>query len=99
MEASPVSRIQVQVACARPGKQRIRCLEVPVGTTAREAVHHAGLAAEFPEIDANAAPLGVYGRHVDDGYVLRDGDRVEVYRPLAIDPREARRQRARARRS
>ncbi|MDN3518352.1 RnfH family protein [Aquisalimonas lutea] len=99
MGASPDNPIRIQVACARPEKQRIRSLELPAGTTAREAVQRSGLAAEFPEIDPDRAPLGIYGRHVEDGHVLRDGDRVEVYRPLVIDPREARRQRARAKRS
>ena len=85
----------IQVAYARPERQAVWSLYVPVGTTARTAVRQAGLEALFPEIDPNAAPLGIYGRHVEDEHVLRSGDRVEIYRPLEVDPREARRQRAR----
>ncbi|MFO7858504.1 MAG: RnfH family protein [Ectothiorhodospiraceae bacterium] len=87
--------LSIQVAYARPERQEVRSLEVPVGTTAREAVRQAGLESVFPEIDPNAAPLGIYGRHVQDDQPLRSGDRVEINRPLEIDPREARRQRAR----
>ena len=89
--------IPIQVAYARPERQLIVDLEVPAGTSAREAVRRSGMAQEFPEIDPEAAPLGVYGRAVDGDQVLRAGDRVEIYRPLEIDPREARRQRARLR--
>ncbi len=56
-----------------------------------------GLVEEFPEIDLERAPLGVFGRSCADDTVLRAGDRVEIYRPLQIDPKEARRRRARGR--
>ena len=89
--------ILVQVAYARPERQRIVDLAVAPGTSVREAVRCSGMAREFPEIDPESAPLGVYGRAVDGEETLRAGDRVEIYRPLEIDPREARRQRARLR--
>ncbi len=89
--------ILVQVAYARPERQRIVDLAVAPGTSVREAVRRSGMAGEFPEIDPESAPLGVYGRAVDGEEILRAGDRVEIYRPLEIDPREARRQRARLR--
>ena len=88
-------RLRIQVAYARPERQEVRSLELPAGTTARSAVRQAGLESVFPEIDPDNAPLGIYGRHVQDDQPLRSGDRVEIYRPLEIDPREARRQRAR----
>ncbi|QIT55218.1 RnfH family protein [Aquisalimonas sp. 2447] len=89
--------ILIQVAYARPERQLVVDVEVPPDTSAREAVRHSGMAREFPEIDPEEAPLGVYGRAVEGDHVLRAGDRVEIYRPLEIDPREARRQRARLR--
>lgn len=85
--------IPIEVAYARPERQRVIALEVPAGTTAREAVVLSGIEAEFGE-DLAAAPLGVFGSHVADDYVVGPEDRVEIYRPLVRDPREARRLRA-----
>lgn len=89
--------IAVQVAYARPERQLVLDVQVPAGTTAREAVRLSAIASHFPDIDPEEAPLGIYGRAVEGSEPLRPGDRVEIYRPLEIDPREARRQRARLR--
>ncbi|SEO55264.1 RnfH family protein [Aquisalimonas asiatica] len=86
--------IAIQVAYARPERQCVLDLSVPAGTTAREAVQASGITDLFGEIDARSAPIGIYGRAVEDAQPLREGDRVEIYRPLVIDPKEARRQRA-----
>jgi uncharacterized protein len=85
--------VEIEVACAWPDKQVVRLLCVPEGTTAREALIRSGLADEFAELDSAAAPLGVFGRVVSDSYVPGAGERVEVYRSLALNPREARKQR------
>lgn len=87
--------MRVEVACARPERQRLVTVELAAGATARDAVRTSGLAAKFPEIDFEQAPLGVFGYACADDTVLRAGDRVEVYRPLQVDPKEARRRRAR----
>lgn len=87
--------IAVQVGYATPERQCVLDLSVPKGTTARQAVHASGIDAMFSGIDAETAPIGIYGRAVDDEHFLQEGDRVEIYRPLIIDPKEARRQRAR----
>lgn len=84
--------IDVQVAYARPEVQVVKSLSVPAGTRAREALRVSGLAAEFPEIDVDCCPLGIYGREISGERVLRAGDRLEVYRPLFKDPRTARRE-------
>lgn len=84
--------IPVEVAFALPQEQVVVPLAVPIGTTAREALRRSGLPRRFPAIQESACALGVYGRVVGEAYVLRPGDRVEVYRPLEQDPREARRQ-------
>lgn len=91
--------IRVEVAFALPQQQRIVALEVPMGTTARQAVALAGLETLFPEVPPETfveADLGIFSQRLRDPeeHRLRDGDRVEVYRPLKIDPKEARLRRA-----
>ncbi len=89
--------MRVEVAYARPDRQRLVTVELAAGATARDAVRASRIADECPEIDLEQAPLGVFGRACADDTVLRAGDRVEIYRPLQIDPKEARRRRARGR--
>lgn len=88
--------IQVEVAYARPDKQEIVPVQVPEGTTALEAAKLSGIADSFPEIDVDATDMGVFGKVIKDpaAHKLRDGDRVELYRPLRIDPKQARLNRA-----
>lgn len=89
-------RLQLEVAYARPERQLIVKLTLPAGTTAREAVLQSGIANEFPDIDLGQLQLGVFGKAVPPEHVLRDRDRVEIYRPLQADPKEVRRRRAEA---
>jgi putative ubiquitin-RnfH superfamily antitoxin RatB of RatAB toxin-antitoxin module len=91
---SEIGLIEIEVACAWPAKQIIRSLQVPSGTTARQALRQSGLADEFTNLDCDSVTLGVFGHVVPDSYVLCAGERVEVYRSLRRDPREARRARA-----
>ncbi|HET7664372.1 MAG TPA: RnfH family protein [Rhodanobacteraceae bacterium] len=93
--AEPADRIRVEVVYAEPGQVWSRTLSLPAGATARQAVDASNLVSERPDVRAADDALGVFGRRVKPGQTLRDGDRVEVYRPLALDPMEARRQRAR----
>ena len=93
--------IDVEVAWATPDCQRIVTLQVPRGTTAREAAELSGIAEEFPEIDLDAAVMGIFSRKLDGkrtpasgDYVLKPRDRIEIYRQLRITPMEARRLRA-----
>ena len=85
--------VNIEIAYGTAEKQFLQSLRVPEGTTARRAVLQSGLAAAFPEADL-AAPLGIFGKAVKDSHILREGDRVEIYRPLQADPKEARRKRA-----
>lgn len=99
MVASPPGPIEVEVAFALPERQCIVSLRVPGGTSARQAVAMAGLEARFPELPPTTfleADLGIFGRRLrdPDGQRLKAGDRVEVYRPLEIDPKAARAARA-----
>lgn len=84
--------IRVEVVYALPDRQRLVALDVPRGCTAREAVERSGLRSEFPEIDPDKNALGIFGRRCAGDQSLREGDRVEIYRPLKADPKEVRRQ-------
>lgn len=88
--------IRVEVAYARPEKQEIVAVTVPEGTTALEAVKLSGIADIFPEVDPDSNDMGIFGKVVKDpaAHELREGDRVELYRPLKIDPKQARLNRA-----
>ena len=86
--------IRVEVAYALPEKQAIAELEVVEGTTALEAARKSGLAERFEGIDLDNAKLGIYAKVVSPTQVLREGDRVEIYRPLIADPKEVRKARA-----
>lgn len=95
--------IKVEVAFALPDRQALIELTVPIGTTAREAVDLCAIQERFPDLTASTfreAPLGIFGKRLRDPerHALRAGDRVEIYRPLTIDPKEARKRRASGRR-
>jgi putative ubiquitin-RnfH superfamily antitoxin RatB of RatAB toxin-antitoxin module len=86
--------ILVEVAFALPHRQALISLELPLGTTAMEAARRSGIASQFDDVDLENATLGIFGQIVAHGQVLRDGDRVEIYRPLTADPKAVRRARA-----
>lgn len=86
--------MRVEVVYALPDQQPLIELDVAPGTTAAEAVAASGLPERFDELDPTA--LAIFGRACEPETVLRAGDRVEILRPLQVDPREARRQRARS---
>ena len=85
------STISVEVAVAFPVRQTLRRVELPSGSTVGDALVATGVKA--------SGQVGIYGKVVPAGTVLADGDRVEVYRPLRADPKEARRARAAKRRA
>ena len=88
------SEIAVTLVYASHDRQVSHALQLPAGSTIADAVSESGIALAFPEVDFKSAAKGIYGEKAPDDRVLQDGDRVEIYRPLAIDPKEARRQRA-----
>ena len=79
---------------ALPERQRVVTLEYAAGMTAGDAVRLSRIDAEFPELNARVLKIGVWGEVVAENRALRPGDRVEIYRELAVDPRDARRRRA-----
>jgi putative ubiquitin-RnfH superfamily antitoxin RatB of RatAB toxin-antitoxin module len=88
------SAIQVEVVHAGTGRLWRRCVSLPAGSTAMQAVEAAGWLQELPANLPRPLQLGIHSRRVGADHVLRDGDRVEIYRPLALDPMASRRRRA-----
>mgnify|MGYP001492356450 CR=1 FL=1 len=88
--------ITVEVAYALAHKQKIVQMQVAQGTSARDAALRSGLDIDFPDIDLQGSPLGVFGKTIarPEEHILQAGDRVEIYRPLLADPKEVRKQRA-----
>lgn len=86
--------ITVEVAYALPHKQALLKIKVSAGTTALEAAQQSGIPDKFDGVVLDDATLGIFGQVVAPGQVLREGDRVEVYRPLIADPKEVRKARA-----
>ena len=85
--------ITVEVACALPARQFLRVLRLPAGSTVAAAIAAAGV-VEACGLDRATLDAGIWSRRTALDAVLADGDRVELYRPLLIDPKEARRLRA-----
>ena len=86
--------IAVEVVYALPHAQELVSLQLPPGTTLQQAIDMSGLLQRHPEIDVATASFGIYARLARPDTVLRDRDRVEIYRPLIADPKEVRRRRA-----
>jgi putative ubiquitin-RnfH superfamily antitoxin RatB of RatAB toxin-antitoxin module len=86
--------LRVEVAYALPAEQLLIVLQVEEGTTVRQAVERSGIPARFPEARIVAGYVGIFGRPVELDALVRPGDRVEIYRPLIADPKQARRERA-----
>lgn len=91
-----VRTVCVEVVFATPEKQVLKKLQVPRGASVAEVLARSDLARQFPGLVTEDAATGIWGKLVAADHVVDDGDRVELYRPLAIDPREARRQLAQA---
>ena len=91
-----IEKINIEVAYAQPDRQRIIALSVPDGTTVGEAIQLSGIQDIFPEIDLTQQKTGIFSRPAALTDAVKDGDRVEIYRPLVMSPMEARRQRAAA---
>ena len=86
--------IAIEVAYAKPDHQVIIPLEMTEDITVEQAIEASGLLERFPEIDANNLIVGIFGCVCKLEQLIREGDRIEVYRPLIHDPKDARRQRA-----
>jgi uncharacterized protein len=89
-----MARLRIEVVYALPGAEDAVTLELHPGATAGDAVRASRLLERHPEIDLGRHKLGIYGKLVTPDARLSDGDRVEVYRRLLLEPKEARRRRA-----
>ena len=87
-------KINIEAVYALPGEQVLFGHSVPEGATVAEAVRLCGILEKYPEVDMDASKLGIFGKSAKPDTVLRDRDRVEIYRPLLADPKEVRRRRA-----
>jgi uncharacterized protein len=90
----PHDHIQVQVCYAGRGRQLLCELSIPAGASLQQAIMCSGILRSAPEIDLTLSRVGIYGKLKSLDTVLRDRDRVEIYRPLIADPKESRRKRA-----
>lgn len=86
--------ILVEVAYALPDRQKLLVVKLAAGSTAEDAIRRSGILHEFPEIDLAKNKVGIFAKACKLDTLLRDQDRVEIYRPLIADPKEVRRQRA-----
>jgi hypothetical protein len=88
------NKIKIEVVYALPHEQTLLKLEVPEKSTIADAVKLSGLQDKHPEIDLEKGKFGLYGKLSKTDVVLREKDRVEIYRPLIADPKEVRKKRA-----
>jgi len=86
--------MQVEVVYALPLEQDVVSLELAQGATVAQALAASGILVRHPDIDLSVARLGIWGRPAKADALLHEGDRVEIYRPLQVDPKEVRRRRA-----
>ena len=84
----------IELTYATAKRQVLLELTVAAGQTVGQVIEESGIYVEFPNQELETADVGVWGRSVERSRAVRDGDRIEIYRPLQMDPRDARRSRA-----
>jgi uncharacterized protein len=84
----------IEIAYAKPEQQRLLSLEISAETTVQQAIEQSGIMNQFPEIDLNVNRVGIFSKPCKLDQLLQAGDRIEIYRPLIADPKEARKNRA-----
>ncbi len=91
---SSFSRIRIEIAYAAREEQVLIEADAETGDSVERAIRRSGILIRFPEIDLTRNPVGIYGERVRLDALVREGDRVEIYRALIADPKELRRARA-----
>lgn len=86
--------LAIEVAFAKPDRQVLIALALPAPATVADAIAASGITRHFAELAEGELNVGIFGQVATLGQLLKTGDRVEIYRPLVRDPKEARRQRA-----
>jgi putative ubiquitin-RnfH superfamily antitoxin RatB of RatAB toxin-antitoxin module len=89
-----MARLKIEVVYALRGGVDSVTVMVPEGTTVRQAIESSGILARHPQIDLGSQKVGVYGELRTLHAAVSRGDRIEIYRPLELEPKEARRRRA-----
>ncbi|MFM0728414.1 RnfH family protein [Paraburkholderia strydomiana] len=87
------ARLSIEVCYASPDGQALIAVDLPEGATLRQALDASGILQRFPGIDLNTQKVGVFGKLKPLDTVLADHDRVEIYRPLLVDPKLSRQRR------
>ncbi|MBU3005963.1 RnfH family protein [Paraglaciecola arctica] len=87
-------QISIEVAYATPEKQALLEVVIEQGTSVEQAIAASGIVKRFPEIDLEVLKVGIWNRTCKLSDLPKKGDRIEIYRPLIADPKEARRRRA-----
>jgi len=97
-DATEAGSLNIEVVFASSDRQKLVPLILDAGATVADALHASGFRQQFPDVDFENLQSGIWGRIVSHSHLLQDGDRVEFYRALERDPREARRELAKAQR-
>lgn len=87
------NQLKIEVVYALRDEQVLIALDLEEGVTVGQAIERSGILQRYPHVELILGRVGIFGKVVDLGTRLRDGDRVEIYRPLEADPKEARRRR------
>lgn len=83
--------MKIGVIYASPTRQAWLSVEVPDGTTVKDAIEHSGILQQFPEIDLEQQKVGIFSKFTKLDTTLTDGDRIEIYRPITCDPKMVKR--------
>jgi len=97
-EAAVADQLAIELAYALPDRQTLLALTVPAGCTAEAAIRRSGMLERHPEIDLAVNPVGIWSRTIALQQPVQAGDRIEIYRPLILDPKTTLRQREKAKR-
>jgi putative ubiquitin-RnfH superfamily antitoxin RatB of RatAB toxin-antitoxin module len=87
------ARLSIEVCYAAPQGQTLIAVELPEGATLQHAIEASGILRRYPDIDLGTQKVGVFGKLKTLDTVLADHDRVEIYRPLLVDPKLSRQRR------
>lgn len=90
----PAGMLEVVVCYAHPQAEFLHPMQVPPGTTIGQAIEGSGVLLAFPEINLVTQPVGIFAKKQTLDTILRERDRIEIYRPLVADPKDSRRRRA-----
>ena len=93
-EALSDAPLEIEIVYAEPRRAIIKNLRLPAGARVADALKLAAVDPDFAEVDFANSPFGIFGKLAGADQPLRQGDRIEIYRPLFADPKEARRTRA-----